>query len=332
MPTFPPDPVPGSPVSASWMRRFLAACRASMPIQGSGVRISYTPNGAIIGIAGAADVVKEPTKPFTVRWHQPDPNATGQWEIYMPLGCASVYAAATPLNQEASDTSGHANESDWYVLPLVDSPKTGDIYDVVVHLKQRAIDAADLSQYDDEEDPEVAPVALAWMHKRAALSDQTATEKTAYAGDVVSTAVASITWQEPSDGGSAIPNVIQSGVNSLNAPGSANQEFDLWWAFSMNGANLTVTKMGLLRRTLSTGTEVVTISEAVDVSGANEGIFLRVALMDGAIELTVALDVDDTTAGADFFIVQLYRVDQWHRTSDYRSALWRLPMYLGGGS
>ena len=301
-----------------------------MPIQGRGVRISYTPNGAIIyaeATAGAS--ANEPLKPFAVRWHQPE-NAAGQWEIYMPLGCVSAGATATPLNAKANYTTGHDGDNDsWYVIPFSASPADGDVYDVIVHAKQRATAAAYLPQNGD---PEVAPAALAWMHKRVDSSEQTTTEKTAYAGDVTSTTVASITWQESSDGESVVPTVAQSGVHALNSTGTANQEFDIWWAFSISGSTLTVPKMGLLRRTLSTGTDVATISDPVDVSGADEGIFLRVALNNGAVELTVALDVNDTAAGADFFIVQIYEVNQYHVASDFRSALWRLPMYLGGGS
>ena len=330
MPTFPPDPVPGAPVSASWMRRMLAACRASMPLAGPGVRISYTPNGAFIEFdGGAAEDTMEPIAPFSVRWHQPA-DADGQWEIYMPLGCVSAGATATPLNAKASDTTGHDGDNDnWYVLPFSASPSAGDIYDVIVHAKQRAIAAEDLPKSGD---PDVAPAALAWMHKRVGASEQTATDKTAYAGDVTSTTVASITWQESPDGESVVPKVAQSGVHALNSPGTANQEFDLWWAFSISGDTLSVPKMGLLRRTLSTGTDVATIANQVDVTNAARGIFMRVTLNNGAVELTVALDVNDTTAGADFFIVQLYDVNEYHVASDFRSALWRLPMYLGGGS
>lgn len=309
----------------------ISACRASMPIQGRGIRISYTQNGAIIyaeSTAGAS--ANEPLKPFAVRWHQPE-NATGQWEIYMPLGCVSAGATATPLNAKASDTTGHDGDNDnWYVLPFSASPSAGDIYDVIVHAKQRAIDAEDLPQSGD---PDVAPAALAWMQKRTLdTSERTESEKTAYAGDVTSTTVASITWQESSDGESAVPKVAKSGVNALNSTGTANQEFDLWWAFSIRGATLTVPKMGLLRRTLSTGTDVATIDDPVACEGASKGIYLRVALNDGSVELTVALDVNSTAAGVNFFIVQLYGIDQYHVASDFRSALWRLPMYLGGGS
>lgn len=308
----------------------MSACRMCLPIAGPGLRASYTQHGTVLTLGDVKTAqAKEPPKPFAVRWHQPE-NATGQWEIYMPLGCVSAGATATPLNAKASDTTGHDGDNDnWYVLPFSASPSAGDIYYVIVHAKQRAIAAEDLPQIGD---PDVAPAALAWMHKRVDSSEQTTTEKTAYAGDVTSTTVASITWQESSDGESVVPKVAQSGVHALNSPGTANQEFDLWWAFSISGTTLSVPKMGLLRRTLSTGTDVATIDDPVACEGASKGIYLRVALNNGAVELTVALDVNDTAAGADFFIVQLYEVNEYHVASDFRSALWRLPMYLGGGS
>ena len=306
----------------------MAACRHCLPIPGPGVRISYTPSGAIITSTAKA-VASGPDEllPFTVRSHQPD-NAAGQWEIYMPLGCVWAYSTCTPINAKANDTSGHDSDNDnWYVLPFSASPSDGDVYDVVVHAKQRAIDATDIPQNGE---PDVAAAALAWIQKRGEPENQTDSEKTAYAGDAASVTVASITWHEPSDGGNAAPSVAQSGIQELSVPGTPNQEFDLWWAFSISGTTITVPKMGLLRRTLSTGTNVATINEQVDVSGASKGIFLRVVLNGTITELTVVVDASTTTAGANFFIVQLYGVDDWHRASDYRSSLWRLPMYLGG--
>ena len=118
MPTFPPDPVPGAPVSASWMRRFLAAARASVPIAGPGIRASYTPNGVILSAAaGTAAPASSGTAPFSVRWHQPAAGTAGQWEIYLPSGCVSLGRTCGVLNAPASDTSGHASEAGWYLLP-----------------------------------------------------------------------------------------------------------------------------------------------------------------------------------------------------------------------
>lgn len=306
----------------------MSACRMCLPIAGPGLRASYTQHGTVLTLGDVKTAqANEPLKPFAVRWHQPE-NAAGQWEIYMPLGCVRAYSTCTPINAKANDISGHDSDNDnWYVLPFSASPSDGDVYDVVVHAKQRAIDAADIPQNGE---PEVAAAALAWIQKRGEPENQTDSEKTAYAGDAASVTVASITWHEPSDGGNAAPSVAQSGIQELSVPGTPNQEFDLWWAFSISGTTITVPKMGLLRRTLSTGTDVATIADPVDVSGASEGIYLRVALNGSSTELTVALDVNQTAAGANFFIVQLYDVDQWHRASDYRSSLWRLPMYLGG--
>lgn len=329
MPTFPPDPVPGSPVSASWMRRMLAACRASMPLAGNGARLRYTPNGTFIDVVGTAAADKTSLEPFAVRWHQPG-NADGQWEIYLPAGSGSLAQTCAPINAEAADTSGHDGETDWYVIPFSGQPADGDEYTVIVHLKQRVADADNLPQNGD---PEVSPAMLAWMHKTVSdPSDRTDSEQIAYAGDGESFTVATIRYVAPDGGGAPAPTVIQTRLGSVTFPGTVNQEFDLWWAFEINGSTLTVAEMGLLRRTLSTGTDVATIDDPVDVTDAAEGIYLRVELNGSAVELTVALDVNVTTAGDNFFIVQLYEVDEYHVASDFRSALWRLPMYLGGVS
>ena len=298
-----------------------------MPIAGPGTRVSYTPAGAVITAATSSAVASAVFLPFTVRFHHPS-NSDGQWEIFLPNGCVVANYTCTPINSKASETSGHDGDGDdWYVLPFSASPSSGEIYDVVVHAKQRVVDVEDVPQSGD---PEVAPASLAWMHKRVEPSEQTDSEKNAYAGDTASVTVASIKWQEQEDG-SVSPVVNQSGVHELSVPGTPDQEFDLWWGFTIEDTTITVPKMGLLRRTLSTGTDVATITDSVDVSGASKGIYLRVVLnQSGATEITVAVDVSQTAAGINFFIVQLYSVDQWHRASDYRSALWRLPMYLGG--
>lgn len=300
----------------------MSACRMCLPIAGPGLRAKYTPNGTVLTVVGTAAASPQGLRPFAVRWHQPD-NAAGQWEIYLPAGCVSLGATCGTLNSPASGTAGHAGESGWYLLPFGGSPADGDAYRVIVHCKRRAVAAVDLPASGD---PAVSPMILAWMHD----SDEAAGQNIAYAGDEQSFLAAEV--QYSSAGGGVAPAVMQLAKDAVKYTGTQNAEFDLWWAFSISGTTLSVSKMGLLRRTLSTGTDVATITNPVACEGASKGIYLRVALNNGAVELTVALDVSSTAAGANFFIVQLYDVDQWHRTSDYRSALWRLPMYLGGVS
>ena len=327
---FPPAPAPGSPVSAAWMARVLAACRMCMPIAGPGLRASYTQHGTVLTLGDAKTAPeKEHLRPFTVRWHQPE-DAAGQWEIYMPAGCISIGSSCSPLNPPASDTTGHDGETGWYLLPMLDTPSAGDSFSVIVHAKQRAVAADDLPGSGD---PDAAPAVLAWIHKNGLIpSQQSAEARMAYAGDGQSFTAATITYSAGDEGGDPVSSVSQPDNAVVRYPGEADREFDLWWAFDVTSQSLSVEEMGLLRRTLSTGTDVARITDPVDVTDAAQGIYLRVRNQGGATELTVALDVNDTTAGTDFFIVQLYEVNQYHVTSDYRSALWRLPMYLGGGS
>lgn len=331
MPIFPPAPAPGSPISAAWMQRLVDACRRCMPLQGQGTLVSYTPTGAIItSTATAAAAAATPLKPFDVRWHKPG-EAAGQWEIYMPDGCIAVGANCAFLNPAASDTTGHSGDAaGWRKIPFAAQPADGDVFDVIVHAKQRALASDDIPANGD---PQAVPMALAWMHKRASLVDQPYNERVAYAGDSQSFLAASIRYATPSGGSSPVPSISQAaGAGAVRYAGEPDREFDLWWAFELDGASLDVAQMGLLRRTLSTGTEVATVEDPVDVTAATEGIFLRVWLNNGSVELTVATDLSNTAAGADFFIVQLYAVDEYHVASDFRSALWRLPMYLGGAS
>lgn len=317
---FPPEPIPYADVSASWMRRFMSACRMCLPIAGPGLRASYTPNGTVLTLIGAAAASPHGLRPFAVRWHQPE-NAAGQWEIYLPAGCVSLGATCGILNSPASGTAGHGGEDGWYLLPFGGSPADGDAYRVVVHCKRRAVAAGDLPSSGD---PAVSPMILAWMHD----ADEEVGQNIAYAGDEQSFLAAEVRYS--SAGSGVAPAVMQAAKDAVHYTGTQNAEFDLWWAFAISGTTLSVPKMGLLRRTLSTGTDVATIDSPVACEGASRGIYLRVALTNGVVGLTVALDVNATAAGADFFIVQLYAVDQYHVASDYRSALWRLPMYLGG--
>lgn len=271
MTPFPPAPSPGSPVSASWMRRFLAACRASMPLEGIGTRLQHTPNGTFIHVRATAASATEPLKPFTVRWHQPA-DADGQWEIYMPAGCMSCGSTCFPANVAAHDTEGHGGEDGepgWYILPLDESQgqqKTdadGHSYrswSVTIHAKTSA-----KIQGEDTVDavPRHLAFASAWTENPAQNSSDV--DESAI-GDEFSQVVAGV--RVTTSGQGKIRKVFAYVSSPISVQAHVKSNFDLEWWFTRDNANLELDKVYAVRNDLSVAGMVVKGDTKIDVTAA----------------------------------------------------------------
>lgn len=308
MPTFPPDPVPGAPVSASWMRRLLAACRASVPIASPDVRISYTPNGAIIYAGATAKAAREAIAPFAVRWHQPG-DAAGQWEIYMPDGCMSCGATCIPANVAAHDTNGHGGEDGepgWYILPLDESQgqqqTDGDgnsyrSWRVTIHAKTSA-----KIQGEDEVDatPRRLAFASAWTeHPNPNSSD--VDESTI--GDEFSQVVASV--RVTTDGQGQIRASTAHISTPISVQSRTKGNFDLEWWFSRSNANLTLYRVYCIRNDLSVagmavkGDDMINVTAAWAMDGNAHQIYAVIRSNAGnPDENIIEVQVDPATQGA----------------------------------
>lgn len=133
----PNTPIVGEGLSANFARDIIRELRASRIIAGKNITVDYTPNGTRIngtpgGVAAvSAPAVAKALVPFTVRWmsydtdaEHPNPSA-GQWQIYLPMGCASITQKSSqgsvespyiPKNNKAQDADGNLIAG-WYAIP-----------------------------------------------------------------------------------------------------------------------------------------------------------------------------------------------------------------------
>ena len=131
MATFPiPEaPAHGSAISANWGRRVVDCLRRLRPVAGMGVRMNFTPNGTVYMAEGSAKSVPSESelRPFDVRWMANGKGDSGEWQIYLPLGCVTlkprnVGGETYPclcVNDAAKDADGNEIYG-WY---KVDEPK-----------------------------------------------------------------------------------------------------------------------------------------------------------------------------------------------------------------
>ena len=345
MPEFPPDPVPGSPVSSSWMRRFLAACRACRPLQGPGTRISYTPNGAFISstATGVADA-RRATQPFAVRWHEPA-DADGQWEVYLPPGCLSVGGTCEPLNHRVTVTAGHVDETDWYRLELDESQ--GEVmtrtsadgetiryrrWQVVVHAKTSA-----KIYGEDEIDEDARRICYVSAEPTWSANDSNDDKWRSYAGDEFSQQIATVIVEEESDGSGR--RVEQTMSSAISVAGKTRTNFDLVWCVAIGSDNLLkVKKLLCVRNRMSIAGMVAKGDTLVDVSAAvqdgDEGSYIFAKIRSNEYdqnENIVEVHVDPSGPTSNDFTtwLELYRLrNNGGIMDDYRpSALTNSQVY-----
>ena len=329
MPTFPPDPVPGAPVSASWMRRMLAACRACMPIAGKGVRISYKPNGAFINVDvdAVGSVAEAQYFPFLVRFHTTDTDTTGQWEIRIPNGSVSVGGACSPINRRASDTSGHDEEDGWYLLYLDESDGTAETrqktdadgntitvstrrWAVTAHCKTSAkitgvdaLNAAERRLVYFSADKMAAPGET--------FQEEPMARKFAW-GDEFSAVVGTIVVEERN--GEKSRRFSTNGAMAIAVAGRARQNFDLVWYFSVDQyGRLVCDNVYAIRNSMTVAGmnvvgETMTNVSALKAPGSHT-LFICIDINEenGQNAISVYVDPSDTNPDSDFTAwAQLY--------------------------
>ena len=348
MPEFPPDPVPGAPVSASWMRGLLAVCRACMPIAGPGMRASYTPNGTVLTAGATAVAPTKNLKPFTVRWHKPA-DSEGQWEVYLPPGCLSVGGTCEPLNRRVSVTAGHDDEPDWYRLELDESagdPITGAPVDgngntvqtqyrkwqVVAHAKTSA-----KIYGEDEIDEDARRLCYVSAEPTWSANDSNDDKWRSYAGDEFSQQIATVIVDEESDGSGR--RVEQTVSSAISAAGKTRTNFDLVWCVAIGSDNLLeVKKLLCVRNRMSIAGMVAKGDTLVDVSAAvhdgDEGSYIFAKIRSNEYdqnENIVEVHVDPSGPTSNDFTtwLELYRLrNNGGIMDDYRpSALTNSQVY-----
>ena len=320
----------------------LAACRTSMPLAGPGVRISYTPNGAMIEIDSAPEPANEPPKPFAVRWHQPA-DADGQWEIYMPAGCMSCGATCIPANVSAHDTNGHGGEDGepgWYILPLDESQgqsKTdadGNSYKVwyvTIHAKISAKISG-----EDEMDAEPRRLAFATTWPRYMPPNSSDVDVSAI-GDEFSQIVAEIT---ATDDGQGVIRTTRAHVSSpISVQSHVKTNFDLEFWFSRDDYSFEMSYVYAIRNILSVagldvkGDTKINVTAAFDTDGEDHEIVAVIrSNTQNPAENIVEVQVDPTssgdTSGGNYTTNLLLYVVNNYMISDLRnSALTNIQVY-----
>lgn len=328
MPTFPPDLVPGAPVSAAWMRRMLAACRACTPISGKGVRISYKPNGAFINVDvdAVGSVAEAKYFPFLVRFHTTDTDTTGQWEIRIPNGSVSVGGACSPINRRASDTSGHDGEDGWYLLYLDESEGTAETRQetdadgntITVSTRRWAVTAhcktsAKITGVDALNAAERRLVYFS-ADKIAAPGETFTDEQMARTfawGDEFSAVVGTIVVEERN--GEKTKRFEKNGMMAIAVAGRAKQNFDLVWYFSVaKNGKISCDNVYAIRNNMTVAGMTVVGETMTDVSAlyaaGNHKLYANIRI-NGAGQNVIAVYVDpsDTNPDSDFTVwAQLY--------------------------
>lgn len=82
----PPEPAPGDKVSANAFRQLIRAVKSLRPIAGTGVRLSYGPNGTVINAGSPVRGKTAAVKPFPwkIEWAGKENDGEGAFVIYLP--------------------------------------------------------------------------------------------------------------------------------------------------------------------------------------------------------------------------------------------------------
>lgn len=127
----PIEPKAGSGLKANWGDQLIRSIGALRPVQAPGVFITKSTYGTSMRFTNAAKTYPVRTsvlKPFTVRWYGEETG--GQWQIYMPLGSATITqhtldgaqsSVYIPKNDRAEDKDGNEIPG-WY---KIDDPEDG---------------------------------------------------------------------------------------------------------------------------------------------------------------------------------------------------------------
>ena len=345
---FPPAPIPGAPLSAAWMSRFLAACRMCLPLEGNGVRISYGTNGAVIHCTAAGGAAGGVDWPFKVRFHTTDDDTTGRWEVRIPTGSVSVGATCEPMNRPAAEANGHDEDGEeWYMLPIDESEGQASTrtvtgsdgttktvtyrrWNIVAHVKT----SVKVTGVDDLNKP--ARRLVYFSADKIAAAGETfdaATLFRRWAGDEFSATVGTV--EVSTSDGTKGRNFTPLPMPAIAVAGRAKMNFDLVWYFTLdNDGKMTVGNVYTVRNSQAVAGMNVTGDDMTDVSaikadGAHT-IYVRIRTNQDSDENLMEVLVDlDQASDADSFTTDLLIYDKTDLyMADYRaSALTNLQVY-----
>lgn len=143
----PVSPAPGGKITARWGRELLRSIRSTFPVSCPGMLFRKGVYGTTMRPIAQGGRIKTSIStsaltPFTVRWYDlnkddaenPNPN-NGEWQIYLPLGCATLTTYSTTgggaaafviTNDKAKDNKGEILDG-WYKITAPVENKDDDV-------------------------------------------------------------------------------------------------------------------------------------------------------------------------------------------------------------
>lgn len=347
-------PIPGQPLSVNFAREVVKEIRATRILPGSGLKLRYSPNGTSLrdesnGKSSSLPSTSSKAQPFQVRWMSHDENGDqprkGEWQIYLPAGCASVsyvedglagtaYSdtgirsgqyetgkprkyVAQPKNKNAKDTDGE-EIFQWYNIPTP-SNEDGDIlqtnglnavsWTVWVLMKPWA--RYTVSTNPDEDEPAAWSLAVATIWE------------------------CEYTQDEGEDGGmEASTPTVEHGVVQLHTGEWKNTwhvsgNFAIRYKLTNEKSKDSEYKVELVNQALMVGRLQLENLNPVDVSHA-EHIWVKIEHSTEKFKLSVLTECNETSDD-DKTVFKIYDMEDGIVTQDLRSSIPDLPFYTSAG-
>lgn len=290
-------PVPGQKITETIFRDIINYMKAITPKAGTGTKVSYGPNGAVIDSTATggrivSDAFKKP-EPFTLRWHKPDQEHSGAFEVYLPTGSMTTDADCVPMNDPMwTGHSGHENDDDWYeVLGYSESDSEKSIIAYVMpgchmyvaeegsdeaeEIKNGALTKITIGRYEVGEDEET---------------------------------------HTPHDYPTIKVNIPGARLtNEVKTPGHNKLKYTL----AKQGGKWTIDNVKLEDVAFDAGGLTVTAADE-EISEETEEVWLKLEHKSTNYRLTVELDPADTTNDDDYTWRQLYTMENLYPTIDHR--------------
>lgn len=317
-------------------------------IAGRGIALRRTPSGTVIdctavGVGKAS--IAGGLKPWAVRWHEPPPaqqggtQPDGQWEVYLPPGTLTIRSRCYVMNDPASNTTGHDDEANWFVIPLNEGSASGETeFRIIAHGKPSVMMNSGGGEYTVES-PFVAVTAEPSSATDPTSDSQLATH---YFGDSWNTVIATVTVTRTTVNNetTVTRSVLQVAKVAVNVNSDTPTYFRPVWMMTWYGSSrsypIGVDEIHLEDRTVYVG-GVAAVAPDVNLYQSIAG-YCRIYLTidtSGATPTAALSKVDESPGDAPLpstatsqpiilFVMYNMRV-----TADLRSNLSNLPYYRG---
>ena len=335
-------------IRGAYVSRVVDEVNRNHIIAGRGIALRRTPAGTVIdctavGVGKAS--IAGGLKPWAVRWHEPPPaqqggtQPDGQWEVYLPPGTLTIRSSCYVMNDPASNTTGHDDEANWFVIPLNEGSASGETeFRIVAHGKPSVMMNSGGGEYTVES-PFVAVTAEPSSATDPTSDSQLATH---YFGDSWNTVIATVTVTRTTSNNvtTVTRSVLQIAKATVNVNADTPTYFRPVWQMTWDGSSaaapLSVDAIHLEERTLYVG-GVATVAPDVNLSVTNAGyhrIYLTIdtsgttptAALSTVQEEPTDAPLPSTATSQPIILFEMYNK---RVTVDLRQNLANLPYYRG---